>query len=138
MSKRSTSFLALAALVLLAMPAQAQTFAKQKASDKRLEPTKLVLTTPKALKTAKMKVTDTAEGRTFRKADGTGVNVNAIPLQKKDSAERRAMPQGIPMVVKNLSTRQIPLTPVSRKAVRMVGEEVDEHGIITSPAEGEE
>ncbi len=50
MSKKSTSVLALAAVVLLAIPAQAQTFAKQKASNKRLEPTKMVLTTPKALK----------------------------------------------------------------------------------------
>ncbi len=90
MSKKSTSVLALAAMVLLAIPAQAQTFAKQKASNKRLEPTKMVLTTPKALKAAEMKAADTAEGRAFR------------------------------------------------KAVRRVGEEVDEHGIITTPAEGEE
>ncbi len=122
----------------LAIPAQAQTFAKQKASNKRLEPTKMVLTTPKALKAAEMKAADTAEGRAFRKADGTGVNVNAVPVKKKVSAERYEMPHGTPIAVKNLSSRQMPQTPVSRKIARRVGEEVDEHGIITTPAEGEE
>ena len=137
MSKRITSFLVIAAVALLAIPAQAQTL-KKKAPSKKIEaPQQMKLTTPKAQKDAQLKAADTTEGLAFRKADGTRVDV---PTQQNVVREPRVALEGNAMSVTGVSSRQV--TPVRHKAPRRAdsatGEEVDEHGIIISPAQGEE
>lgn len=136
MSKRITSFLVVAVALLLAMPAQAQTLKKKKAPTKLETPKQMKLTTPKAQKDAQLKAADTAEGLSFRQADGTSTDVPT--QQKKLTRESRIeTPSGTAIAALN-SSRTFKPAPVRRNAAHRAAEVVDEHGIITSPAEGEE
>ena len=113
MSKRFTSFLVLAAAVLLALPAQAQTF--RKAVPKEF----------KAHKIHKFTAADALKGKdaAAKWAEEQGETVN-VPLQATNNGRKVSRPFAFNVV-------QAPL-----KIKKATGEEVDANGIITKPGEG--
>ena len=146
MSKRITSFLVIAVALLLAMPAQAQL------AKKRAKAPTMVLKSgpikPDALKKdrvaiMKAKAAQQTEGQAFRGNVDSWKMVTVVEqLQEQKVAFEKLMEQnrtGARRLVNSISfgiPRPVSFTSTSSNTSRRA-EAVDEHGIITAPAEGE-
>lgn len=146
MSKRITSFLVVAVALLLAMPAQAQL------AKKRAKAPTMVLKSgpikPDALKKdrvaiMKAKAAQQTEGQAFRGNVDSWKMVTVVEqLQEQKVAFEKLMEQnrtGARRLVNSISfgiPRPVSFTSTSSNTSRRA-EAVDEHGIITAPAEGE-
>lgn len=145
MSKRITSFLVIAVALLLAMPAQGQVVKKRaKASTmtQKFGPVK-----PETLKKDRVAImkakAQNQQGQAFRgNLDAWKIVTVAEQLQEQKVAFEKLMEQnrtGARRLVNSISfgiPRPVSFTSTSSNTSRRA-EAVDEHGIITAPAEGE-
>ncbi len=147
MSKKFTSFLVLAAALLLTVPAQAQ-FAKKQAKSSHVTafkagPQKAI--DLKKARDARLKAESQVEGVAFT---GKAFNLlaNLEKAQEDKAALKKLMEQNFDAIKANKTlvtstriARDAALTPLkSGRRAGETGEVIDEHGIIISPAEGEE
>ena len=126
MIKKSTSLLWMLVAVLFALPLQAQDFSTKQAPSKVLkakQPSSVVkkVDAPKSKEFI-------PEGIPFRQADGTRFTTFTAPKAKapKEINDKRGL----------LSTVLFPRLASPRLILAANGEEVDAHGIITTPGEG--
>ena len=151
MTKKFTSFLVLAALAL-AIPIHAQTDARKKATAERFPIHKsLTLQTSKLMQVVEDKATAANNvGVAFRQVNAESKNVKSIirSVQKDKASFEELMASNFCSVKLGksselsdkggMSSRNLPLIPYtsSVKKNSRRAEVIDNHGIITSPAEG--
>ena len=146
MSKRITSFLVIAVALLLAMPAQGQVVKKRaKASTmtQKFGPVKPETLKKDRVAIMKAKAAQQTEGQAFRGNVDSWKMVTVVEqLQEQKVAFEKLMEQnrtGARRLVNSISfgiPRPVSFTSTSSNTSRRA-EAVDEHGIITAPAEGE-
>lgn len=150
MSKKFTSFLVLAAALLLAVPTHAQILKKAgKQQVTTLKAGPLKVNDVQKVKAAKAKANDKTVGIAFTGAMHQQVAAEATLLKaaiNNIESENAAFEK---LMAKNLTSTKLPVktsvrvfdesvaTPLTASASRRA-EAIDENGIITAPAEGEE